>query len=506
MRILFYIFNSFLIISNAFYVKKFLHIYQLKNYQNLRFLEFFSKNIKIYTVFLAFFAVFLAFLKNFYVISVFNIVIFISNYYLFKDIINSKKTPINYTKKLIRIYLLSIVLVIIPLPLYFGYVLSTFILLFSPIISNILNLYDKILNAIYIHKARKKLKSSNVKIIAITGSNGKTSVKNILAKILEKDYKVLPTPLSYNTPLGIAKFINENTLDNIDFIILEYGARRVGDIKKLCKIFGADYGIVTMVGNQHLATFKSRENIYLAKRELAKFLKEKLCVFNLDNIYTLRMFYEKYGEKVGVSINTQNGGNDKNLIYANDINIKNFLTEFNLHVFNKTYKVKTSLLGAHNVLNIVLCTALSLRLGVKIRKIVSAIRSLKFTPHRLELIKSRINIFDDSYNCSLDSAKASIDVLSKMKNKKMVVTPGIIEGGKTEYDLNFQLGKMLHIFDFVIIIGEHNKRAITDGLKSIKKTSNIFYCRDLKGAKKYFSMLNDGENLLLLNDLPDDYD
>ena len=97
--------------------------------------------------------------------------------------------------------------------------------------------------------------------------------------MLLSTYKVQATPMSYNTPLGISKFINEQLNFDTEFLILEYGARRKKDIQKLCKIFGADYGIITTVSPQHLQTFKSVENIFKTKSELANFLRFKTCVF-----------------------------------------------------------------------------------------------------------------------------------------------------------------------------------------------------------------------------------
>ncbi len=500
-----YLINSILIFSNFFYIKRYLHIYQLKNYQNLRFFEFFSKKHKIYIILLAFFVVLQIFFKNFYIIIGCNIFVFISNLLLNKDLMITKKTPLTYTSKLNRLFAISIFLIFIPLFIYCGFTISSILLFISPCLSNSINIYDKILNKKFIKKAQKKLQKFKPKIIAITGSNGKTSVKNILYKMLSSLENVLVTPKSFNTPLGIAKFINENLKEDCKYLILEYGARRRNDIKTLCKLFGADYGIITLIGNQHLQTFKSRENIYLAKSELSKYLKENLCVYNLDNIYALRMYQEKCGEKIGVSCNEIKDKFNPNIVYATNIKIVNYSTTFILHIANTSYSIKTKLLGEHNVLNILLSSALAFNLGMPIQNIISAINSLEFTPHRLELIQSRINILDDSYNCSIDSARASLNVLSQLKNKKAVATPGIIEGGNDEYKLNFQLGKMISNFDYAIIIGEHNKIALENGITNKKSNIKIYYAKTLEDAKKYFNLLHDGDNLLLLNDLPDDY-
>ena len=137
---------------------------------------------------------------------------------------------------------------------------------------------------------------------------------------------------------------------------------------------------------------------------------------------------------------------------------------------------------------------------------MDTIKNLKPLDHRLSLIKTHINILDDSYNCSPDSSKEALFVLSQLPNKKMVATPGIIEGGTDEYNINYQLGKNLSVFDYIIIVGEHNKKAILDGLKSQNYLeTNIYFAPTLNDATQYFKLLKQNDNLLLLNDLPDDY-
>ena len=125
----------------------------------------------------------------------------------------------------------------------------------------------------YIKKAKIKLQSLPCKKIAITGSFGKTSTKNILFQILSQKYKVCATPKSYNTPMGICKTILENLTEKDDFFIVEMGARHEGDIAFLCKLVGADYGILTPVGNCHIETFKTLENVEKTKFEICENVK-----------------------------------------------------------------------------------------------------------------------------------------------------------------------------------------------------------------------------------------
>ncbi len=493
------IFDFFACVLNLFFIKKYLHIYQLKDYNNARYLSHIFK--RKFAFLLLIFSLILTINLTTYFIAklILTTITIVLNLILNLTLIQQNKTPIKFTNKLKRLYLISLFLTTITLFLPKILLISQIFIVFSPILSNFLNIYDKIKNFYFIKSAQKKLKNSNIKIIAITGSNGKTSVKNILLEILKTKYKVQATPASYNTPLGISKFINQELKNDCDFVILEYGARHKNDIKKLCKTFGADYGIVTTISPQHLQTFKTIENISKAKNELPKFLKNNLCIFNVDNKFCALMFKQKVGKKLSISIS-------KNAdVFASNINVKNFKTNFRLHTKKTCSNISTKLLGKHNVTNILLATALATELNIKIENIVQSISSLKPTPHRLEYIKSHINILDDSYNCSLSSAKQAIDVLSSTEHKKMIVTPGIIEGGKKQFNLNFKLGKMCKNLDYVIIVGHTNKKAILSGIKSQNYKCKIFTCKSLDESKQHFKLLNQNDCLLLLNDLPDDY-
>ncbi|MCQ2564728.1 MAG: UDP-N-acetylmuramoyl-tripeptide--D-alanyl-D-alanine ligase, partial [Clostridia bacterium] len=202
-----------------------------------------------------------------------------------KRLNKSNKTPLVLTPKAKRLIVLSCILCVLCGVVKFGYLLSLILLNFVPIIAKAINIVDFVKNKHYIRLAKQKLKNSKCKVIAITGSNGKTSVKNILQAMLETTYTCQCTPSSFNTPLGISKFINETLCPTTQFLILEYGARHLGDIKKLTKLFGADYGLVTTISAQHLETFKTINNIYKAKQQLPAFLGDGMCVFNADNIF-----------------------------------------------------------------------------------------------------------------------------------------------------------------------------------------------------------------------------
>lgn len=491
--------NILISLINACFSVKFLHVFQLKSYSAIRYLSFFcgAKSVYFLVNSLVLLLQFLFPFEIFFLCCVIFLLLF--NFAFNLTLIKSKKTPLVFTAKIVRLLVVCVAICFVPFPLKFGCFISNILLLFAPILANFLNVYDTFKNRHFIKQASKKIKGKNIKIIAITGSNGKTSIKNILFEMLKENYVVQASPHSYNTPLGISKFINNGLKDDCQILILEYGARKKGDIKNLCQTFGADYGVISTVAPQHLQTFKTVENVYIAKKELANHLNNKPCVFNLDNLYTLKMFNQHPKNALSASIFA------KADVFATNIKIKNTQTYFNLHFNNQVLPCQTVLLGEHNIQNIAISACLAHHLGVPLDKIKTAISNLKFVPHRLELIKGAMNILDDTYNCSLISAQQSIKVLNEFSGKKMIITPGIIEGGKHQFNINKHLGEMC-VADWVVIVGNLNKKAILCGLNSQGlNTKKILFAPTLNDAKQYYKLLNSNDTLLFLNDLPDDY-
>ena len=292
-----YLINIICGVLTAVNLKKLLHLYQLKDYDNARYLRHFSLRWLLYFGIVALAIVQFVFGVNLLI----NAAIILLEMSINIKLVNDSKTPINYTKRLTHFYYIGIVIIFVLCCFRFGVAAIGLVYIILPIICKMLDVVDYVKNKKFIKSAQKKLRDIHPKIIAITGSNGKTSVKNILFEMI-KNLNAQVCPKSYNTPLGIAKFINEELKFDCKFLILEYGARKKGDIKKMCRLFGADFGIVTSVAPQHLQTFKTIENVYKTKKELPDFLGDKLCVFNMKNIYCMRMYNKKMAQKLVLEV------------------------------------------------------------------------------------------------------------------------------------------------------------------------------------------------------------
>lgn len=376
-----------------------------------------------------------------------------------------------------------------------------------PIAHGILVPFENLNSKRYIYLAKKKLKKfPNLIKIGITGSFGKTSTKYILNTILSQNYSVCISPHSFNTPMGITRVVLDYLKPNHDVLITEMGANQVGDIKYLCKIVEPQYGILTSVGSQHLATFGSLENIKKTKFELIQCLpKDGFAIFNGDNEKCFELFEQTQINKYFSSINNTNA-----FAHAKNVEISSSGISFVLVIGENEVECKTKLLGKHNLENILMCAALAYNLGLSLEQIKIGISKLEPINHRLEL-KNELGIvvLDDSYNSNVEGSLCALEVLKLFKSgKKIVVTPGLVELGEKEREENVNFGKNIAKFaDIVIIVNKTNKDAIYEGLASMQfDETKIFFAQSLIEARIILKEKAEiGDVVLFENDLPDNY-
>lgn len=365
----------------------------------------------------------------------------------------------------------------------------------------ILKPFETLNNRKYVEIARHKLMRNKTLIkIGITGSFGKTSCKNILNEMLSKVFNVNATKASYNTPLGIAKAVNDIN-EATDIFIAEMGARKTGDIRELADIVKPTYAVITGVTRQHMETFKTLENIYREKQELVNALPENgYCVFNGENCYAKHMYYKCRVKKSIVGFDASYD------IFADNIKTESGGSSFEIVYGGKRLACTTRLLGKHNIINILLAFALAKQFQVIDEQLLSAIASLKPVSHRMEIIEANgITIIDDSYNCNIEGAAAALEALKDFEGRKVVFSQGIVETGD-KIDINIFLGRLISkIADEVILCGS-NQNAIKSGLIGGGFGGAIHTFKDLREAQKNFrKILRGGDVLLIQNDLPDGY-
>ncbi len=373
----------------------------------------------------------------------------------------------------------------------------------------ILSPVEKLINRKYYNQARDILRQMpDLKIVGITGSYGKTSTKHYLYRILSEQFDTLMTPGSYNTTLGVIRTIREYLKPYNEIFIVEMGAKARGDIKEICDLVNPGYGIITAVGPQHLESFRTIDNVQATKFELADAIPaDGFVVVNDD-------FNKIADRKVTNTTCLRYGVRSDDAPYrAENVIYTSAGTEFDVTGPDGwQLSLKTRLMGECNVSDLLAAVVMAHKLGVPDSKIAVAVASIEPVEHRLS-VKSTpggITILDDAFNSNPVGSKMAVEVLGSFKTgKRIIITPGMIELGSEQFDLNFEFGKHIGQFaDVAIIVGAYNREAIVAGIKEIKDfpQENIYQPSTFAEAQQILAGLAaKGDVVLYENDLPDTF-
>ncbi len=518
-----------------------LHIIQLEGYDSDKLLDWtennkdkvHTKNDKIYVTLLIVFSAILTIISPIEKTIIYPLIYAgISLLFLIKNNREKEesKKPLVFTPRAKRLYGTAFILVLIDLILTLLIVrwIKKDILSYLPVWTGILtviyyfsSLYiyganfilkpieERINNKYYI-LASEKIKNLKINSVGITGSYGKTSTKYITETILNEKYKVLKTPGSYNTPMGISKIINNELTEDYNVFIAELGATKAGDIDEVAKLTNPKFGIITSIGPCHLESFKSIDNIMRTKYELIENLPDDgTAIFNYDNEYVKKLADKTFKEKVLYGIDNIEEAD----VFATDILVDSLGSSFTLCINSLgTIECKTKLLGRHNILNILGGAALASVLGLSLDEIKRGISKLKPVEHRLQLIDhgTGVLVIDDAFNSNPDGAKAALDVLNSFTDRrKIIVTPGMIELGSIEETENFKLGEYIAgVCDIAILVGKKRTLPIYQGMKKHNfDEDNLYVVNSLNEASEVLKTITKVNDVVLFeNDLPDTYD
>ena len=430
-----------------------------------------------------------------------------------------QKTPLKQTRRMNRLMVTTFVIIagltfiLIALSteyllfLRYGIVVVTPMLLTTIVpTAHIINYpIESYIRKKYINKARKKLeKMPNLIKIGITGSYGKTTTKHILNVILSQKYSVCMTPHSFNTPMGLTKVVLKYLKKDNQILIAEMGARNVGDIKYLCDLIHPKHAIITAVASQHLATFGSCENIAKTKNELVLAIDDGNVVFNANSEGALKLYEKCDKDKYLSAVNDTTA-----FCNIKDIKLSSTGSQFTLCINGEEIECTSKLIGKQFLEDIALASAMAYKLNVSLQEIKTAIETLKPMAHRMEIINNNgLTIIDNSYNSSVESSKASLETLSLFDGDKIIVTPGIVEMGTKENEVNTQFGEdIAKVCNKVIIVNKVNQEAIKQGLLQAGfPEENISEAENLKQASTFLpNLTKPGDVVLFENDLPDNY-
>ena len=383
-----------------------------------------------------------------------------------------------------------------------GHVLS----LFLPMIANFINKpIEKGVNNHYINDAKRIIAElPNTTVIGITGSFGKTSTKFYLQKLLSAKYNVLMTPESYNTTMGVVKTVRGSLNASHEIFLCEMGAKKVGEIKEICDIVRPKHSMITSIGEQHLESFHSVENIVKTKFEIADCITDGTVFLNYDNPYIRE-------HKIPQKVVTYGIGQGEYDYKGTDIAVSPKGTSFTVRHGTEEQRFTTPLLGEHNVQNIVGAIAIANSFGIDFSDLVFPVKRLEGVPHRMEILDkgNGITVIDDAFNSNPAGARAALKTLSGFEGERILVTPGMVELGEREYQLNKELGEYAAgCCDLAVLVGERQAPPIREGLLAAGfSEEKIRVVKDLgEGLREAYAYHTGAPRVILLeNDLPDNY-
>lgn len=427
------------------------------------------------------------------------------------------KTPLVYTMRVKRLFATDIILfaaIAAPALLFAGEWATVIIgaeLLLSNLImllANVVNTpIEKAINRHYYNDAKRIIEShKNLIVIGVTGSFGKTSTKNYLAGILAEKYNVLVTPGNFNTLLGVIRTIREQLRPYHQVFIVEMGAKQKNDIKEICDLVHPTIGIVTAVGEMHLETFKSVENIQDTKFELINSLPaEGLGVINNDSEY-IRNYRGIASRCRMIRYAVENEGEYK----ATDLVYNAGGVTFTV---NGKEEYSSRLLGRGNLLNILASVAVADHLGVPANRQKNAVARLQPVEHRLSMkVANGITVLDDAYNSNPQGAQMALEVLKNFAvgegNRRIVITPGFVEMGTRQAQANRELGRTIATScDYAIVVNATNREAIKEGIEDGGMGADSYFLADSLNAAhaRLAQILHAGDVVLYENDLPDNF-
>ncbi|AMP20169.1 hypothetical protein AZF37_02375 [endosymbiont 'TC1' of Trimyema compressum] len=334
------------------------------------------------------------------------------------------------------------------------------------------------------------------KVVAITGSSGKTTTKDMVACVLEKKLKVSKTYKNNNNEIGLPYTILSSP-ENTDVLVLEMGMRSLGEIRTLTETAEPDIGIITNVGIAHVGELGSEENILKAKRELFEEMKSNgIAIINGEDKYTRALEESFTGAKKVF------GFHDNATIKATEIVLGESICSFKVIRDGETYYAELPFTGEHLILDALVALETGALLGISIKQGIEALKKLEVSPGRMsvEKLAGNITILDDVYNANPDSTKASLKVLTGYKGREIAILGDMRDLGALEKPLHKEVGAYVAKLgiDYLITVGSASNNiwqgAVDGGMNSNQAFS---YMTNEDAFKKLNEILKENDTVLI---------
>ncbi|WP_317366785.1 UDP-N-acetylmuramoyl-tripeptide--D-alanyl-D-alanine ligase [uncultured Tyzzerella sp.] len=335
----------------------------------------------------------------------------------------------------------------------------------------------------------------NIPVIALTGSAGKTTTKDMLASCLSVKYNTVKTQGNFNNEIGLPLTIF-NIEEDTQVVVLEMGMNHFGEIRELSKIAKPDIALITNIGVSHIENLGSREGILRAKYEIFEYLKPngiKILNGDDDMLYTLKEDSSRcYFYSVDSTLDA----------YATNIKEKGIEgISATINYFDKSFNLDLKIPGKHMISNALAVTLVCSILGLKENEIKEGLETFKPSKMRMDIIKvDKYTVINDAYNANPTSMKATLDVLATTKGRKVAILGDMFELGEYSNDMHYDVGKYATEkgIDELIFIGEHSYYMLQGANSNKNSKSNINYFKTQDDfIKDIYNVLNEGDTILV---------
>ncbi|HYK08819.1 MAG TPA: Mur ligase family protein [Candidatus Eisenbacteria bacterium] len=418
-----------------------------------------------------------------------------------REILQRKvKRPV-FTMKAIGVIFLSIVIIgiVVAFPLtdsFFWMICLGIALPF--IVSLVVFLFafpTEVYTDIFIQKAKQKRKLlKRLTVIAVSGSYGKSSTKEVIAHVLSKRFSVVKTNLSHNTPLALAKTIMQKVDESTDIFVSELGAYKKGEIATLSEIVRPTISVTTAVSDQHIALYGSMQDVISSEMELINYLpKSATTLLNADSKGVVELSKKIKNKTVFWYTTKHTASRAANTFYAYDIVPSPKGIDWKCRYKDIVMTFHSPLLGVHTVANILPAVALGLQFGLSPLDIQKAVKSLRPLPKTMERVEFQLQgtvCIDDSFNASPESVSAAISYLHLFPKRKILVMSPLIELGKMGKQRHYEIGQQMANLDVVMVTNKNFYNDILSGIQSKNGKARLltgsysFLAKSLKESSK----------------------
>lgn len=301
---------------------------------------------------------------------------------------------------------------------------------------------------------------ANVKTIAITGSCGKTTVKEMIHAILSENGNVLATEGNFNNDIGAPLTLLRLTQEH-QYAVIELGANHVGEIDFTSNITQPDVAIITNIGAAHLEGFGGISGVVKAKSEIFNHLQaDGYAIFDAESDYASQ--WKMQNTARNVMCFSQNKTNTDNTVWASDVVLdEQGCAQFTFNSSSQSITIVLPIPGIHNVKNALAAGASALSLGIDLQQIAQGLSTMSEVKGRLNtmIVTSDITVIDDTYNANSSSIKAAINVLANHKGYKILILGDMAELGEYAIASHQSLGEVIQRceIDLLLTYGELSK-------------------------------------------------